>query len=72
MIFIAAIVLMEGVIMMEDQQICGVCKHFIQHYVYIERAFRKIPAGHCICKRSKRVKAGQKACEQFQHKKNRA
>ncbi len=36
-----------------EQQICGNCRHFVQHYVQLEGRFVPLGVGHCIYPRLK-------------------
>ncbi|MCL2884221.1 MAG: hypothetical protein FWF49_01875 [Oscillospiraceae bacterium] len=50
---------------MDEQNICGTCQYFIQHYVPWGDGYTAIHIGHCICLRAKTRSGDTKACERY-------
>ena len=45
---------------------CEWCKHFLQHYVYVDGRFSKTCYGHCTHGRCKEKKPETKSCQYFE------
>lgn len=51
-----------------EEMVCGNCKFYVQHYVWMEheQRFRACNAGHCIEPRLKPRKPGTDGCVRFE------
>ncbi|MCL2884932.1 MAG: hypothetical protein FWF49_05550 [Oscillospiraceae bacterium] len=55
---------------MNESNICGTCRYFIQHYVPWGDGYTAIPTGHCICLRIKTRSGDKTACENYEENPN--
>ena len=49
-----------------EENYCKDCRHYIQHYAFVESRMIQVYCGHCTRKTPKTKRPDRKACEHFE------